>query len=169
MPVAVNCCTAPIGIEGFAGVTRIDTITASVTVSVVLPLIDPEVAVMVTVPAASVEAKPVLSTVATVESDEFHVTPDRVCVLPSVNEPVAVNWVLFPSANDGSAGVREIDTSAAGSTVKFVLPVTEPTVAEMVTVPAATVVAVPVPSMVATVGSEDAQVTLARVCELPSL
>ena len=39
VPVAVNCCVAPLAIEGVAGVTAIDTSVAAVTVKTVEPLI----------------------------------------------------------------------------------------------------------------------------------
>src|SRR5208282_3344245 len=45
VPVAVNCCVAPLAIDGFAGVTAIDTkVGAGVTVRPVDPLIEPEAA-----------------------------------------------------------------------------------------------------------------------------
>ena len=44
VPVAVNCCVPPFATDGFAGVMAIDTSVAAVTVSVVLPLMLPEVA-----------------------------------------------------------------------------------------------------------------------------
>ena len=44
VPVAVNCCVVPLGIEGLAGVTAMDTSVAAVTVSVVEPVMLPEVA-----------------------------------------------------------------------------------------------------------------------------
>ena len=64
VPVAVNCCILPAATEGVAGVTCIDCSVVAVTVSVVLPLIAPEVAVMIVVPASKVVARPVLSIVA---------------------------------------------------------------------------------------------------------
>ena len=54
------------------------------TVSVVVPLTVPEVAVMVVEPVVSVEARPVLEMVAIVTSDEVHPTEVvRICVDPS--------------------------------------------------------------------------------------
>ena len=50
MPVAVNCCVDPLGTDGFAGVTAIETNVGAVTVRVVEPEIVPDVAVMVAVP-----------------------------------------------------------------------------------------------------------------------
>ena len=44
VPVAVNCCVVPLGIEGLAGLTAMDTSVAAVTVSVVEPVTLPEVA-----------------------------------------------------------------------------------------------------------------------------
>jgi hypothetical protein len=37
--MALNCCVAPLGIEGFAGVTAIDTSVAGVTASVTVLLV----------------------------------------------------------------------------------------------------------------------------------
>jgi hypothetical protein len=50
VPVAVNCCVLPRAILGVFGVTAIDTNAAAETVSVVLPVTLPDVAVIVTVP-----------------------------------------------------------------------------------------------------------------------
>jgi hypothetical protein len=51
VPVAMNCWVVPMAMLGFAGVTATDTSVAEVTVSVVLPEVLPDVAVMVVVPA----------------------------------------------------------------------------------------------------------------------
>src|SRR5271157_6632689 len=58
VPVAVNCCWFPAAIEGLTGVTAIDTSTGAVTVSPVEPLIEPEPALMVALPTATAEARP---------------------------------------------------------------------------------------------------------------
>jgi hypothetical protein len=58
VPVAVNCCVVPFAIEGFAGVTAIDTNVAEVTVSKVDPVTPPEVAMIVLDPAAFAVAIP---------------------------------------------------------------------------------------------------------------
>ena len=50
VPVAVNCCVKPLAIDGFAGVTAIETRAAGLTVSETQPEMEPEVAVMVKVP-----------------------------------------------------------------------------------------------------------------------
>lgn len=169
VPVATNCCCAPAGIDGFAGVKAIEVTVAEVTVSVALPVITPDIAVIVTVPGVSVLTNPALSMVATVASDDCHVTPESACVLLSVNSPVAANCTVLPAARDGEAGAREMETRAAGSTVNAVLPVTEPDVALIVTVPAVRVVAIPVVSIETMLVSDEDHVTLASCWLLPSL
>ena len=85
MPVAVNCCVAPMATEELAGVTAIDTNAGPVTVSPVEPLIPPEVAWIVVLPAATPVAKPPLVIVATDVVDEVQVTElVRFCVLLSL-------------------------------------------------------------------------------------
>ena len=58
VPVAVNCCVVPNGIDGFAGVTVIDVSTAAVTLSVVLALTKPDVAVIFVMPNPALVAWP---------------------------------------------------------------------------------------------------------------
>ena len=76
VPVAVNCWVVPSEMEVLSGVTSSDTRTGAVTVSVVEPLIEPDVAVMVVLPVATLVASPwlpeVLLMVATPEFDELH-------------------------------------------------------------------------------------------------
>ena len=54
----MNCCVIPLAIDGLAGVTAIDCSVAAVTVSTVDPTIEPEVALIVLVPAATPVARP---------------------------------------------------------------------------------------------------------------
>src|SRR6202041_3230344 len=92
VPVAVNCCVAPLVIEGFAGVTAIDCSVAAVTVSAVDPLTVPDVALIVDVPTPAPVPSPPAVIVATVVVPELHVAVlVRFCVVPSLNVPVAVN------------------------------------------------------------------------------
>jgi hypothetical protein len=170
VPVAVNCCVAPLVIEGFAGVTAIDTSVAGVTVSSVEPLMLPTVAEIVEVPVPTVVATPVLLIVATVAVADAHTALLSTCVELSLNVPVAVNCCVAPLVIEGFAGVTAIDTSVAGVTVSSVAPVMLPTVAEIVEVPVPTVVARPVfTPIVATVVSEDDHVADAvRSCVVPS-
>jgi hypothetical protein len=60
VPVAVYCCVLPFAMDAEAGVTVIETSEGPVTVSEAVPLIAPEVAVIVTgPPTATPDAKPV--------------------------------------------------------------------------------------------------------------
>jgi hypothetical protein len=88
-PVAVNCWVAPAVIEGFAGPTVIDTNVAAVTVSVVEPFTEPDVAVMSDPPVPTLVASPCvpaeLLMVATPVCEELQVTEVvRSWLLPSL-------------------------------------------------------------------------------------
>jgi hypothetical protein len=83
--MALNCWFVPNAIEGFAGVTAIETRPALVTVRVVDPLTVPELAAIVVVPVPIPLASPAVEIVAIVREDELQVTvPVMFCVLPSV-------------------------------------------------------------------------------------
>ncbi len=83
--VANNCCVWPTLTEGLIGVTTIPVKVMDATVRVVELMIEPRVAVMVTVPNFRLVASPVLSIETTVESDEVQVTSAvRFCVLLSL-------------------------------------------------------------------------------------
>jgi hypothetical protein len=164
VPVAVNCCVAPLVIDGFAGVTAIDTSVAGVTVSSVAPVMLPTVAEIVEVPVPTVVATPVLLIVATVAVADAHTALLSTCVELSLNVPVAVNCCVAPLGIDGFAGVTAIDTSVAGVTVSSVAPVMLPLVAEIVEVPTPTAVASPVALMVATPGVAEAHTALLSTC-----
>src|SRR5437867_4462650 len=60
VPVAVNCCVTPTGMERLVAVTAMDTSVAAVTVMVVLLLLPPKLAVMVEEPTLAAVASPVL-------------------------------------------------------------------------------------------------------------
>src|SRR4029077_2758861 len=151
VPVAVNCCVAPLLIDGFAGVTAMEVSVAGVTVSSVEPVMLPLVAEIVEVPTPTAVPKPVALIVATVAVAEAHAALPSTCVELSLNVPVAVNCCVAPLLIDGFAGVTAIDTSVAGVTVSSVEPVMLPLVAEIVEVPVPTLVASPVLLIVATV------------------
>ena len=72
--MALNCCVLPLAIEGFAGVTAIDTNAATPTVRVVLPVTPAELALIVDVPFATAVAMPPAAMVATPLFDEVQVT-----------------------------------------------------------------------------------------------
>ena len=153
VPVAVNCSVALIAIEGFAGVTAIDTSVGAVTVSIVEPLIAPEAALIVLIPVPTAFANPPAAIVATLVVCELHVAVlVRFCVELSEKVPVAVNCLVVPLVIEGFAGVTAIDTNvgAVAVTVRVVEPLTAPEAALIVLVPAATPVAKPPALIVAT-------------------
>ena len=166
VPVAVNCSVAVIAIVGFAGVTAIDTSVGAVTVSVVVPLMAPEAALIVLVPVPTPVANPPEVIVATVVVSELHVAVlVRFCVELSENVPVAVNCFVVPLAIEGFAGVTAIDTSVGAVTVRVVVPLRAPEAALIVLVPAATPVANPPALIVATLVVCEVQVTvLVKFC-----
>ena len=148
MPVAVNCCLVPNAIDGLVGVTAIDTSTAAVTASVVLPLdragrggdrgsSHPR-------SCGQAVRGDVLLIVATVANDEPHCTVAVMSwVLPSVKVPVAVNCCGAPRGILGNAGVTAIETSAAGVTITLVGPVMPERLALTSVVPTATLLTTP--------------------------
>lgn len=129
-----------------------DCSVGAVTVSVVRPAREPEVAVMVVVPAAAVVASPLPLIVATPLLVEVHLTElVMFCVVPLLKVPVAVYCTVAPAVTESLAGVTTIDCSAAAVTVRRVEPLTEPKVAVMVEAPVVRALASPPPVMVATV------------------
>ncbi len=85
VPVAVNCCVVPAGIEALPGDTEIDTSVAGVTARTVLPTIELTVAEMLLVPTDNECAKPVVSIVATLGVSELQLAVlVRSLVEPSV-------------------------------------------------------------------------------------
>ena len=81
----MNCCVAPLAIDGLAGDTATDTRVAAVTVRPVDPLIPPEVAWIVVLPAVAPVARPPAAMVATPVLVELQVADAvRFCVLLSL-------------------------------------------------------------------------------------
>ena len=160
VPVAVNCCVRPLAMDGAAGVTAIETSVALVTVSDAVPLMEPDVAVMVEVPAATAVARPPEAMVAAAVLDELHVTVLVMsCVRLLLYVPVAVNCCVRPTVSVGADGVTAIETNCGAVTVSNVLPEMAPEVAVMVEVPAATPVARPPLAIVAAAVFDEVQVT----------
>ena len=71
--MATNCCVVPLPIDGFAGVTAIDTNTAGPTVRVVLPVTPAKLALIWEVPWAAPVASPPTVIVAAALFDETQV------------------------------------------------------------------------------------------------
>ena len=158
------------GILEFAGVTVTEVTVALVTVSTAVPVTEPEAAVIVAVPVPTVVAKPAELMVATEEEEEDHATDGNSCVLPSSKLPVALNCWLVPTAMETGAGLTEMETRWAGTTVSRVVSVNEPTCAVIVAAPALKVVAKPELLMEATPDADELQVTpLTRSWVEPSL
>jgi hypothetical protein len=81
-----------------------------------VPVTDPEVAVNVTVPAATPVATPDAEIVATLVLDELHVTEfARFWVLPSEYVPVAVIWSVCPTMMDEAAAVTAMELKVRGA------------------------------------------------------
>lgn len=125
----------------------------------------PEVAVIVLVPTAMAVARPfepvALLIVATVVVFELQVT---VVVMSwvEVSEyvPVAVNCWCAPTIMLGLTGVTAMETRVAGVTVSVVEPETPATVAAIVVVPGARVVASPTLLIVAKLVADEFQVAV---------
>lgn len=80
-------------------------------------------------------------------------------MLPSSKFPTAVNCCCVPAAIVTLVGVNVIVWRCAGTTVITEESVNVPTVAVIVVLPAASVVASPLPSMVAVLVFDDVHVT----------
>ena len=108
-PVAVNCCMVPNVTEEFTGVIAMDTSVPLPIVSVVVPVTPDELAEMVTVPVFLPLANPDWRIEAILGFEDFHVRPLRfVAVLPSLNVPVAVNFIRVLLAIRGLLGLITI-------------------------------------------------------------
>ncbi len=156
----------PNAILGLVGDTASETSVAGVTVKVVDPDMLPEVAVMVAVPAATGEARPLkpaaLLTVAIPLLLDVQFTAElRFCVEPSEKVPVATNCWVVPNAILGLVGVTASETSVAAVTVKVVDPDMLPETAVMVVEPAANEVANPDAFNVAAAVLEELHVAVA--------
>jgi len=168
--MALNCFTAPAGMEELLGAIWRETRVALVTVTEAVAAMLPAVAVTVEVPGAMPRPRPLASTVSVLVALEDHCREVSTWVLPSSKFPVAVNCCGVPAAMDTVAGEIVMEVSCAGTTVMVVESVEEPTVAVMVVAPAARITARPLLSMVATVVVEEVQVTpVTRSWTEPSL
>jgi hypothetical protein len=103
--------------------------------------------------------------------DDFQLTPARLPPkLPSLNVPVAVNWMEVRAAILGFAGLIVIPTKCAVETVSAVEPLMFPKAAETVVVPVATLVTAPVLATMASAGFEQVHSTECETsCVLLSL
>ena len=80
--MAENCWLVPSGMLTVAGLTAIESRAGGPTLRVAVPVIVPEVAMIVALPCPMDEASPALFMVATAAEDELQLTDDvRFCVL----------------------------------------------------------------------------------------
>jgi len=102
VPTALYCCVSPELIEEFVGVISMETRFATVTVTLVEPLMVAEVAVTVALPGSLPLIKPAEETVKTAALLDDQLTePVIFFVLPSSYVPVAVICRLLPVPTDG--------------------------------------------------------------------
>jgi hypothetical protein len=126
---------------------------------------------IVAAPTWSAVTIPALLTVAMPVPCKLHATFAFISrVDPSLKVAIAWSWRLLPTDMNSVAGVMFKPTTAAGITVRFAVPVTDPEVALMLVVPIAQPVAIPPAAIIATYGSDKLHVTDAvRFFLLPSL
>jgi hypothetical protein len=157
--------------EGFGGVTAIETSAAELTVMVAEALIVPRLALIKVEPPLKPLANPVLLIPATAGVEELQLTNVvKFCVLPSLYCPVAANCWFCPIAIVGFVGLIVMRERVAGITVRTVKLLTAPAVAVIVTWPVTMQLATPPDVMEATDGAEEVQFTEAvRSCVLPSV
>jgi hypothetical protein len=106
VPMAVNCWVWSELIETLVGLIAIERKFATVMVTLVDPLMVPDVAVTLTVPGVIPVTKPLSDSEATALSSEDQLTePVMSLVLPSSYVPVAVICLVLPTETDGVAGV----------------------------------------------------------------
>jgi hypothetical protein len=130
------------------------------TVTVVLALIEPEVAETVSEPRARAAANPPPRIDNKVSFEEAQVTePVISCELWSENVPVAVNCWRVARSTSGFAGVMVIETRIALVTVRVPYPSTPDNVALTVTEPIVRLVAKPELEIVTTPVLDEAQTT----------
>jgi hypothetical protein len=169
VPLAVNLIDVPLEILGLDGLIVIVTRCAVETVSPVEPLTDPKMALMVVLPAATLEARPCALIVAAAALDDVQVTVVVMsCVLLSLKVPVALNCLVVPTDMLEFAGLTAMETRVAAVTVREAVPLTPPDVAVMVAVPVPVLLANPVESIFATDVEDEDQVGEGSNCVLPS-
>jgi len=163
----------PFAIDVLDTLIVMDCSAAPVTVSAIAFDVTPLwAALMFAVPIPAPVAKPNVLTVAAAELEEAQVTEFvMVCVLPSLNVPVAVNCSVVPLAIEALGALMVMDCSTAVVTVSaIVFDVTPLCVALIAVVPTLFAVTRPDALTVATAELEDDQVTeVVRFCVLPSL
>jgi len=124
--------------DGAAGVTASEAKFAAFTANCVVPVTEPETAVMVTVPSFKPVARPLTVIDAIVVPEELQLTVFVMSwLVPSEKVPVAVYCCCTPSGMVIMSGVTAIELSVALVTVSVaVFDVSVPEVAVIIVVPA---------------------------------
>jgi hypothetical protein len=176
--VALIRWPVPSAIDGFAGVTAIETTAAGVTVRLEEPAIPAKVAEIVAPPIEAACASPrsgaASETEAAAEEEVQAAASVRSCFVPSEKRPVAEKARSVPRAIEGFVGVTWTATRTALVTARLVEPETPENETETVVPPTPTPLARPcsprAPENEATAVSEDCQRTCAESsCVEPSV
>jgi len=156
--VIVAVSLSDVKVRGVGDNSTLDGACATVTAAAAVP--EPETAMMTPVPFPTAVTKPEAVTVATVGVVETHVTGAPGTTFPAGSLTVAT-IVAVSSIDERVRKVGDNSTlDVASPTVTEVAAFTEPEVAMIVAVPFKTAVTSPAAETVATVVSDDAQVTV---------
>ena len=118
VPAAVSCCVVPKGMVGLLLPMLMEASTAIETANFPVPLVEPEVALMVAAPTALPVARPLLLMFRIPAGELAQVTDDvSSCVVPSVYVPVAVTCCEMPRGMLDLPLATAIDARAAEETV----------------------------------------------------
>jgi hypothetical protein len=114
VPAAVNCCVPPTNTVAVDGAIAMDFKTTAFTVKVADPVIELDAALIVVVPEAIPDARPVEEIDAVVPADDVHATDvDKSFVVPSEYVASAENCCCPPMKIDGVDGETVRDFSVA--------------------------------------------------------
>jgi hypothetical protein len=144
----------------------------SATVTGAEPVVEPDAAEIINVPAAIPLTRPVAFTVARLVFDDDHWAEAVRSFVPPplLSVPVAVNCTGAPRTTSALEGASAIEITLGGATVRTVEVFIDPEAAPMLLFPCAALVAIPELLIVATAVFEDVQVAeLVRSFLLPSL
>jgi hypothetical protein len=142
-----------------ATVTPVTAAGNAATVTGAVPTTPSTVAVIVAEPAATAVTTPVAEMLATAVFDELHVTGRPVSTFPAASRALAVSCCVPPTSRLADGGDTLTTATGTGDTVTAAAPVTPSTVAEIVALPAATAVTIPVAETLATAVFDEIHVT----------
>jgi hypothetical protein len=174
VPIAAICWLVVAARVRLPGAIAIDARLAALTLAEATPLTAPEAAVIVTVPTFRAVNRPLTVIEAIPVFDEFQAAVAVMSwVVPSENDPVAVNCCRVPSGNDPAWGVTAMEVKLAFVTVNTALAEKLPDAAVILELPGAFALASPPTAfrlIPATEEFADAHCTdEVRFCVLPSV